>query len=79
MSVELVLIDVTSNVSIKMALFCVTVTVDSFSLLMKETARILMNVQAIGGFRCECLSGFQLNSDQITCSGKFRARPANPT
>ena len=22
-----------------------------------------------GGFRCECNSGFQLNSDQSTCAG----------
>ena len=26
-------------------------------------------VNTDGGFRCECNSGFQLNSDQSTCSG----------
>ena len=26
-------------------------------------------VNTIGGFRCECMAGFQLNSDNSTCSG----------
>ena len=30
-------------------------------------------VNTDGGFRCECDSGFELNSDQATCSGKLVA------
>ena len=29
--------------------------------------QVCMNTD--GGFRCECNSGFQLNSDQSTCTG----------
>ena len=28
-------------------------------------------VNTIGGFHCECMAGYQINSDNSTCSGMY--------